>query len=185
MSVRFFIIIGFLSLMLACHAHGDDSSTLPGAGFGADRYATLWTKSPFAIATPEAGAASQDFELVGLAQFDGVSYASLIDKQSNEHFVLSSDKPVKNLTLVSIAHTADGTSAVIQRNGEILTLKQDNSASVAPPAGPTLVGQAIAPMPAFPQVNPSVGGMPPSFFRHPQIRMHRRPITFPPPSGSQ
>jgi hypothetical protein len=178
MTARLFFIIGFLSLMLTRPAHGDDSSTLPGAGFSADRYATLWTKSPFAIATPEAGAASQDFELVGLAQFDGVSYASLIDKQSNEHFVLSSDKPARNLTLVSISHSQGGATATIQRNGELLTLTQEEAPASAPgPVGAMPTPQVLAPGAPL----SSVGGViPPAYLVPPRARVHRPGIRVPP-----
>jgi hypothetical protein len=163
---------------------------LPGPAFDGGRYANLWTQSPFAIATPDAPAASADYQLVGLAQFDGISYASLIEKQSQEHFVLASDKPVKNLKLVSISRGPGGASAIILRNGEALTLRQEEApVNVAPPGVP----MAIPPgMPGLqpgmqPSLNPSVGGMSPAQFP-PRARIHRafnvppRPISPPPPS---
>ena len=179
MNLRIISIVVLAVIYLRpARADAGDTATLPGSGFGGDRYATLWTKSPFAIATPEAAAESQDYQLVGLAQFDGVSYASLVDKQTQEHFVLASDKPVRNLTLVSIAHTADGGSAVLQRNGEMLTLKQEGEPAAAPGQPPPNAPPGV-PMPTFPQMNPSVGGMPRNYFMHPRVGIHRPPITLP------
>jgi hypothetical protein len=164
--------------------HGDvkTPSALPGSGFSAERYAGLWTKSPFAIATPDAPAASEDYQVVGLAQFDGVSYASLIDKQTHEHFVLASDKPQRNLTLVSVSHDAKGASAVIQRNGEILTLQQEEAPQPAgglpiSVAGMTGTPQFRRAMPAVPL--PNVGGMAPPAFVRPLVHFHRPPIAVP------
>jgi len=183
MKAHVLIVAGFLVLTGAGFARADDTSALPGPGFSGDRYATLWTKSPFAIATPEAAAATQDYQLVGLAQFDGVSYASLVDKQSNEHFVLASDKPVRNLTLVSIAHGPSGASAIIQRNGETLTLQQE----VAPPTpggqpGPPGAMPMPTPQPFMPGAPLSnVGGVvPQAYLRPPPVRFHRPGIHFPP-----
>jgi len=183
MNARTLCAFGLLSLRLMGKPTADSKAMipLPGSGFNGDRYTTLWTKSPFAIATPEAAAASQDYQLVGLAQFDGVSYASLIDKQTQEHFVLSSDKPVKSLTLISVAHSTEGGSAVIQRNGEILTLKQEGAplAALGQPPMPVNV-QGAMPMSTFPTINRSVGGMPGNFFNRPPVRIHHLPITVPP-----
>jgi hypothetical protein len=157
-------------------ARADDAgdAALPAPGFAGDRYAALWTKSPFAIATPEAAATSTDYSLVGLAQFGGVTYVSLIDKQTQEHFVLTNDKPVRNLTLVSISHGSDGDSVVIQRNGEMLTLKQETGAAPGAPS------EMPRPLDNAPLSN--VGGVVsrPNMLR-PSVRFHRPVIVIPPP----
>jgi len=172
MSVRALVVIGFASMAVA---EADPNSDLPGPGLPGDRYISLWTKSPFSIATPEAAATSTDYSLVGIAQFDGVTYVSLIEKQSQEHFVLTSAKPVRNLTLVSVAHGTSGASAVIQRNGETLTLQQDQ----APPSAGALP-QAPMPPPG-PNGLSSVGGViPPAYIAPPPVRRHRLPIFVPP-----
>jgi hypothetical protein len=174
-ACRFFGAAGlalFLSLRLAA---ADDAAT-PGQGFSGDRYANLWTKSPFAIATPDAPSTSADYQLVGMAQFDGVSYASLVDRQTQEHFVLASDKPVKNLTLISISHGASGALAVIQRNGETLTLKQEEAPAVTAPAPDSTPPRIL---------NPSVGGVAMPFFRRPPVHIHRPTIVIPPRPTSQ
>jgi len=149
-------------VFLSCPARAD-APVLPGAGFAASRYEVLWTKSPFAVASAEGGQESPDYALKGIAQFDGISYASLIDKRSPgpepEHFLLSSDKPVKGLTLVSISrgHDSSGTFAVIQKDGQVSTLKLE-TVSVAPvqeqlqpvvenAAPPATPGPELLPMP--------------------------------------
>lgn len=131
---------------------GDDD-VLPGNGFSASRYEVLWTKSPFAVATAEAAPESPDYALKGAAQFDGVSYVTLIDKKSQEHFLLSSEKPVRGLKLLSLARgkTAADTAAVIDRNGESLTLKLDISDTSFPAGGNVVAGQTPnAPPPQIP-----------------------------------
>jgi hypothetical protein len=176
----------FLALSLSARAVFAVDAALPGAGFNGDRYETLWTKSPFAIATPEAGATSTDYQLVGMAQFDGVSYASLIDQQTSEHFVLTSEKPVKNLTLVALHHDANGASAVIERQGERLVLHEDNA---APPPAPAAAPMATVPMIAMPPGFPGgirnspVGGV---VMAPPQAHTHRPLIVVsPPPQNPQ
>jgi hypothetical protein len=179
--VAFFAVVAAALFTMRAQADAPPApAVLPGAGFDGGRYATLWTKSPFAIATPEAVAASQDYQLVGMAQFDGISYVSLVDRQTQEHFVLASDKPVKNLTLVSISRGSTGASAIIQRNGEPLTLRQEEAA--APASGSVVGGIPI------PQVSPpgaplsSVGGIVPrGYFIPPAARIHRFRIQVPPP----
>jgi hypothetical protein len=171
--------------MAELHLQAADGPALPGAGFTGDRYAPLWTKSPFAIATPDAPAVSTDYQLVGIAQFDGISYASLIDKQTQEHFVVSSDKPFKNISLVSISPGKGGsaTTAVVQRNGEPLTLTLDTTPVAAANGETPGVPPPMNPM-NMPQ-NGSVGGVIyPSAVgggAPPRVHIHRPPIRFPPP----
>jgi len=170
-----------------------DEPILPGKGFVSTRYEVLWTKSPFSVASSTESAASPDYSLTGLAQFDGVSYASLFDKQKQEHFVLSSDKPLNGLTLVSVnrAQESANSSAVIQKNGsgESITLKLESQPVAATPP-PTGNGGPIVnlPPPTMPPIsnpqgqrqpgNPTALGPaqtpPPPLF-------HRHTITVPPP----
>jgi hypothetical protein len=175
----------FFVLPLACSAlFAADDPVAPGPGFAGDRYAGLWTKSPFAIATPDIPASSTDYQLVGIAQFDGITYVNLIERQPpQEHFVLTSAKSVKNLTLVSVNHgkTAGDSSAVISRNGEMLTLKLE-AAPVAG-AGPGAPPMTM-PMPA-PVVMPGQVYQPTPFGIPPHVRVHRPLINVPPPPPSQ
>ena len=166
-----------------------DPDAAPREGFPAKRYEALWTKSPFAVETPEAGEESPDYSLVGVAQFDGVFYASLVQKQNQEHFLVSSDKPYKGLTLTAITHGHDvaDTTASLIKDGQPITLKLE-AGTVMPPAPipgmpstytpniamPGIVPQNI-PMPGSPQA----GSMMPV---RPLVRIHRPAIHLPPRS---
>ncbi len=169
----FWIPALLLAALVTSRAAGTDDSTFPPVGYAGDRYAPLWTKSPFAIATADAPVASADYALVGLAQFDGVSYASLIDKSNSEHFVLASNKPVRGLSLVSVTHQSGAASATIRHNGEMLTLRVENTAASPPP---------LPPPAAEPQNGAfsNVGGGAPANTLPPPVRFHRRPIIVPP-----
>jgi len=174
-----------------------DEATLPGQGFVASRYEVLWTKSPFSVASSTEPVASPDYSLSGLSKFDGISYANLIDKQKNEHFVLTSEKPVRGLTLVSIARAQDpaNSSVVIQRNGENITLKLDTQPApgsapvpVVTMPGPPLpaLPNAGVPNPGNPSGNPTAAGgpsdmpPPPLFHRH-AVRVPPQPQPQPQP----
>ncbi len=156
---------------------------IPAEGFAGDHYGPLWAKSPFAIATPEAGATTQDYQLTGLAQFDGVAYASLVETQTHEHFLLTSAKPVRHLTLVSINHGRSGGSAVILRNGQQFTLQEANTSSAQGPELPPIPGQQNGGIVPPGQSNPSVGGVMIPFPQFPpRVRLHRPVIAVPPPA---
>lgn len=178
-----------------------DGAVLPGNGFAASHYQPLWTKSPFAVASPEMVESSPDYLLVGIARSDGVSYASIVDKPTQQqHFLLSTEKPVNGLTLVSITqgHGSSGGSAVIQKGGESIVLKLEQPSSVPVPnmangGPPGMPGQApyipgqppYMPMPMATNMAPipqplrqGVPSMPPPRFRRP-------PIHVPPPPTPQ
>jgi hypothetical protein len=181
------VILAAVAILLVSQVHAAPGSDLPGSGFDSSRYASLWTKSPFAIATPDAPAASEDYELVGMAQFDGISYVTLIDKQNQDHLILGSDKPLKDsrhnlkLQLVSIAHGAGGASAVLLRNGESITLREEQaSAPSGAPASPQPI-EIGRQQDMVPSANPSVGGFVPASSLPPAVRFHRRLIRIPPP----
>jgi hypothetical protein len=183
MMTRFTFLMAAALESLLPSAVRAEPAALPGPGFPASHYETLWTKSPFAVATSEAAPESADYTLVGIAEFDGVPYASLVDKQSQEHFLLSGDKPIRGLTLLSITRGHDGsdTTAVVQRNGESLTLKLT---SVASPAASTQVGSTIVPpqipMPGAGLSGQATAGMPGFSGVPPAAPFHRRVIHFPP-----
>jgi hypothetical protein len=185
MKARLVFFAGIAAIGLSSQARADVTSPLPGPAFAGDRYAGLWNQSPFAIATPDAPASSEDYELVGTAQFGGISYVSLIDKQDQYHFVLTSDKPFTdpehklNLKLVSITHGHDGSSAVVLRNGEPLTLRQD--AAVQAPSLSSSNGVTLSQQGMIPSPNPAVGGFVPANTLPPAVRFHRRLIHIPPP----
>ena len=165
-----------------------DGPALPGAGFPASHYEVLWTKSPFSVATPDAVEESTDYSLVGVTQLDGVSYASLIEKQSQKDLLISSDKTIDGLKLMTITRSRTGsdTYATILKDGAPLTLKLESVPAAGAVAGlpgqqPSVVippGQNI-PMPG--NSNPP-GNFVPGSLRQ-SIRMHRPPIHLPPMPG--
>lgn len=152
MNSRFFFSVLLSGSIVTPLLAGADEPALPGSGYVATRYEALWSKSPFSVASAEDGPTSPDYSLVGIAQFDGVSYATVVNKQTQEHFLLSSDKPVKGFTLVSVTrgHDPSSTMAMLQKDGQSMTLKLD----VTP----------VAPMPSmvnnFPGMNNNGGGIP-------------------------
>ena len=169
-----------------------DSSVLPGSGFPASRYESLWTKSPFAVATSEdAVDTSPDYTFVGFASnVGGISYASIIEtKPPQEHFVISTDQPTRGLTLTSITRSHDGsdTYAVIQKDGQTITLKleQPPAALVGVAAnGPGgMVPQTMAPSIPMPGAGPGFGNRPFNpRFRRPLINLPPRPQIPPTPA---
>jgi hypothetical protein len=165
-----------------------DDGTVSHQGYVAGRYETLWTRSPFAVETPEAAAESPDYSLVGVAEVDGVTYASLIQKGNGEQFIISSAKAERGLTLTSIKRgkgDGDDTTATINRNGEILSLKMEQAPVATPSVVPNMGVGNINSMPGSltPQMMTPVIPMPGSSSQpptRPLIRIHRPPIHVPP-----
>jgi hypothetical protein len=98
-------------------------------GYPAARYEELWTHSPFSVATPdEPTTDSAEYSFVGYAQAQGgngatISYVSLVQKQNQNHLLVSSDKPLGGLELKSVDKRSDGVYASLIQNGQPLTLK--------------------------------------------------------------
>jgi len=172
------------------------SANLPTPGFAPGRYEALWTKSPFAVATSETvGAESPDYFLVGVANQDGIFYASVIERQNQEHFLLTSDKPVRGLTLKSINRSGDGqnTYAEVLKDGQPLTLKLEqapaaaggvsNAANMSAPGAIPMPG-GVSPQMPMPGMPGGAPGFPAS--QRPFTRFHRPPIRLPPgnPQGA-
>jgi hypothetical protein len=167
-----------------------DGPTIPDATFAPSRYETLWTKSPFAVATAETvGDTSPDYYLVGIAVIDGVSYASVIERQNQEHFLISTDKPSRGLTLTSINRSRDGTNtyAVVQKDGQSMTLKLEQApAAVASVPGAPPMNPMGMPGTMTPQIQmPGTQGFPNQASNRPFIRFHRPAIHLPPQPGQQ
>lgn len=182
-----------------------DDAAVPGEGFNAAHYETLWTKSPFSVATPDAVEESPDYALVGIAQFDGIAYASVVDNHTQDHFLISTEKEVKGLKLVSInkSRTGSDTYASVQKSGQPLTLKLQAQAAGAGggapgiPLGLNMPGNApgeAVPMSAPSTVQnipmPGVGTPPPGAYNSGNalprsIRVHRPTIHLPPAPGQQ
>ena len=190
MKLPLLTLILAAGLFLNLNAALADDSALPNSGFAPSRYESLWTKSPFAVATADAVEDSPDYSLVGIAEIDGVSYASLIEKQNQEHFLISSqkDKPVRGLVLLTISHGQGGsdTYANVQKDGQTITLKLEQVAQAPgapqvitmPNAMPSNVIQQI-PMPGVVGNPFGMGG------NRPFPRFRRPTIHLPPQPGAQ
>jgi len=191
---RAFLLALAAGLALTAQPVRADDPAVPGGGFPASRYEALWTKSPFAVATSEAGPESPDYSLVGIANVDGISYASLIDAHNQEHFLISSDKPNRGLTLTSITRNHDDTYAAVQKDGQSITLKLEQPPPTAAVAGapptntvgmPGVITQQI-PMPGAASSFPNMGsGYPTPRFRRPLIHLPPPPAQQPQPAPVQ
>ena len=171
-----------------------DDPVLPESGFPASRYEALWTKSPFAVATPETGAgdSSPDYFLAGIANIDGISYASLIEtKPPQKHFLISTAQPVDGLTLVSITqgHNGSDTFVVLLKDGQQITVKLQpqtlaTAQSGAPGTQPGIPGVnsgIVMPQIPMPGSNPQQNES-----SRPPLTHFRRPlIHLPTPPGQQ
>lgn len=158
-------------------APGDDASAEHN-GFPPTRYEQLWSKSPFAVETPDAVTTdSADYALVGVAQLGNVTYASLVDKHTNSHILVSSDKPLGNLSVTAVTKRSDGIYVSLTQSGSPLTLKLESApATSAPVPGATAFG---GPTPtAMPNI-PMPGAQNQQFLP-PRIRIHRPLIHLPP-----
>jgi hypothetical protein len=161
-------------------AASDDNDPAAHQGYAPQRYEDLWTKSPFAVETPDTQVTdTAEYTMVGVAQLGDVTYVSLVQKQSQAHLLISSDKPLGDLKLDSVANKSDGVYANLTQNGQPLTLKlvQTTPQAAAPePMGGNmpLFNQPGANAPAGGQSIPMPGTFNPSQAR-PLIRI-RRPI---------
>ena len=148
---------------------GLQADILPTGPFPASRYSALWETSPFAVATPVAAESAQ-YSLVGVAQVDGVSYLSVIDKQgAGDHFVVTSSSPSHGLSLVSLTHETNSTYATLKKDGGIVKLPLEGGSTTAVPT--------VIPMTQAPAVH--------TFTHHgpPRFRRSYPPIYVPEPSA--
>jgi hypothetical protein len=182
-------------------------SGVPVGGYPASRYETLWTKSPFSVATAEdAVQTSPDYLLVGIANVDGIFYASVMERQPpQEHFLVSSDKLTRGLTLKSITKSSDGQDiyASLIKDNQPLTLKLEQPpagtgvaapgmANLQPNAPPGVIQQQMQ-MPGGSSPFPNGGAPTRPYFprRRPQISLppqpapQAQPQSAPPPVSAQ
>jgi hypothetical protein len=166
-------------------------SALPSVNYTASRYETLWTKSPFAVETAEENTASSpDYMLVGIATIGGVSYASVIERQDQEHFLISTEEATRGLKLLSLKPGENGgdTFATVQKDGQTLTLKLEQPPANAPGvAAVNQPGQGVmAPQITMPGAGQNFGGMnggmrPFPRVRRPLIHLPNQPAQNPQP----
>jgi hypothetical protein len=190
MKMTVLIITLAVGLVLTAQLVWADDPAVPGAGFPASRYEALWTKSPFAVATAEASQdTSPDYMLVGIAgPWNGVSYASVIEtKTPQEHFLISTDKATRGLTLTSITRSHDGsdTFAVVQKNGQSITLKLEQASATAAVPGAPPIGSIAMPGGTTQQIPMPGANLPAPGSVRPFIRYHHPLIHLPPPPSGQ
>lgn len=192
--ILFFTVAGSFAL-LAKTACADDAA-LPGEGYAASHYETLWTKSPFSVATPDTVEASPDYTVAGITQLEGIAYASVVDSHSGAHFLISSEKANKEgLKLVAItrSHNSPDTYVSVQKDGQPLTLKLQSAPATPPTPGanpnePPIMVPPVTQniqMPGGNNPSPVPGFVPGSPFGAGQasprpIRIHRPTIHLPP-----
>jgi hypothetical protein len=170
-----------------------EDATAAHQGYPASRYEDLWTKSPFAVETPdETVTDSAEYSLVGVAQLTDtngtiINYVSLVEKQNQNHLLVSSDKPLNGLSLNSITKKPDGgTYATLTHDGQILTLELETTPSGAAGLQPgastgfNLPGMMTPNMPIVGGQNIQMPGAGAGQMRRPLIRI-RRPIIHVPP----
>ena len=169
----------------------DDNDPAAHQGYEPPRYEDLWTKSPFAVETPDTQVTeSADYSFVGVAQIRGVTFVSLVQKQNQAHLLITSDQPLGSLKLDSISNKPDGVYASFTQNGQPLTLKLETAqAGGAPQANATPPPGGNMPLLFNPPGVPAAGGqnipMPGSFnpsTARPLIRI-RRPLIHVPGRG--
>ena len=77
---------------------------------------------------------SSNYTLVGIAKFDGISYASLLDRQTGNHFLLSTDKKSElNVALSSVRTDYDpsGPAAIVEKDSVSVIVKLESGISLA------------------------------------------------------
>jgi hypothetical protein len=115
---------------------------------------------------------SADYALAGVAQLGDVIYASLVDKHTNDHILVSSDKPLGDLSVTSVSKRADGIYVSLTHGGEPLTLKLEGT-TAAPGGSPGVANTSLMP-------NIPMPGAQTQQFLPPRIRVHRPLIHLPP-----
>ncbi len=162
------------------------NSVVPGASFPVEHYSKLWLQSPFAVASATV-AASPDFALLAVAKIDGVSYATMLQKQTQQHFVVSSQEPAHGLTLVSIQRgkNADGTIASFLQSGQSITLPLETAKpGDTPEVNATPIGPVGATPTYLPIGAPIPRNLPSGAPRPPPALRHRARIFVPPPPAA-
>jgi hypothetical protein len=161
----------------------DDNDPAAHQGYAPQRYEDLWTKSPFAVETPDSPVTdTAEYSLVGVAQLPDekggmVTYVSLVQKQNQAHLLVSSDKPLGDLKLDSVDKKSDGVYATLSQNGSPLTLKLVETTPQAGPGPESTMPTVFNPSPNMApggQNIPMPGAFNPSQAR-PLIRI-RRPL---------
>ncbi len=125
----------------------------------------------FPAAAEDASGEPPGYSLVAVARYDGISYASLVDNRTREHFLLSTKNPARGLVLTQVTPDwdASGVSAVIRQNGESLLLQPgpDNTSLFNSPSNSPVpaAAQASSESPMAPRLKPPPGAALPLVFQ--------------------
>jgi|GEM_PF-4933887 len=104
-----------------------------------DHYQSIWQNSPFG--KPSAKDASETYTLVSFFKIGNVSYATLIEKQSNKKlFISSNPASSSDISLVSTSPNVDplASSVTILKDGEQMIVKFDPTTVKAAPTAVTV-----------------------------------------------
>lgn len=167
-------------------------------GYTAERYASMWQRSPFTLSSvveaPQAGFAEQ-LTLASIMQIGDKPYVTILNKQTQKRFTVAPGSPADGIEVVSVTNPTSPKEAVVQlkkgaESGSVkfdLTLLRATAAVPQPgqPQPPQTPGQPAMPQP--PQVNNP--GIPPGAgARTPTPNTGRRRIIIPsqpPPPAAQ
>ena len=128
-------------------------------GYPADRYAPLWTHSPFTLASVQQEAApgfAQNLAVVGIVRIGSEDWVTLLNKQSQERFIVGAEPDEQGVKVVAVVTDADPlkTRVTIQKGGELATVGFDRT---------LLATTQTPPVPAIsslqPPVPPNMGNM--------------------------
>ena len=170
-----------LALGGVCLASAEDVLPRPA---GRDRYLKMADRSPFAPPTPVEGVRqavaaapgprwSDALSLGLLTQQGGVYFATIYDKNKNEHFLLQSDREDtgRQLALATVewGETPDQITVTLRHNSEFAPVRFDPGALTAVPAAgaPAVAGlpAGINPPRLTPPPPPSMMPLPPNVQR--------------------
>lgn len=152
MKTPIFLVLGLVPALLRA---GGPSDVLP-AAFPASRYEKFAQHSPFSPPTaaapafnpapaPKAPGWADALSISNAIQVGANSFVTIQDRDSNEHFVTSTDPTVtntRNVTLTSVqwSDPFDQTEATLRRGAEFAVVKFD---AVAAKSAPVLQGPPI------------------------------------------
>lgn len=181
-------LVVFLAASSGVSLPAAETSDLP-AAFPAERYASMKSSSPFALATVEVAkeepSFARDLYLTGRANIGGRDMISITNRDKTKSFTLiSGEPPVEGMSLLEVRPDpiVGKTTAIIKKGNETAPL-QFNEMDIRPPVTAMAMPNQPVPrtstgtnvLPAIRvRVNPSPDGKNPSGPRPPR-RIIRRP----------
>lgn len=143
----------------ATWAAGEEFAPQP---FKIDRYQHIWEQSPFVVETPavqQSAGLEQRFALTGVASLNSAPVIFVLDRQSLSRIIVSHEKNVQNIELVSVESNPDPrkASATIKVGTEQGVIHYDPGAlqTVGQTADPTAKAGPSGPAPNQAQQSPA------------------------------